>query len=303
MSRFLVQYACLALFYTIAMMTPTGVDGKNGRDRRNERRLQAAQDVDLYTYTVRRTYPHDPNSFTQGLLYNGDNLLYESAGMYGESTLREVNLTSGQVLRSRKLDPRDFAEGLTLHRDRLLQLTWRCGKGIAYDRETFEVLSEFDTGLRDGWGFTNENMQSEELVVTDSGSMLFFLNPDTFKVKRKIQVHDNGRHVNWLNELEWIDGEIWANVWQTDCVARIDPETGRVKAWILLQGLKSSLLTDHPPHARHRMDVLNGIAYDKTNGRLFVTGKWWPRMFELELRRIDWPPEMDVANARQLCIK
>jgi glutamine cyclotransferase len=122
-------------------------------------------------------------------------------------------------------------------------------------------------------------------------------------VERKIQVHDNGRHVNWLNELEWIDGEIWANVWQTDCVARIDPETGRVKAWILLQGLKSSLLTDHPPHARHRMDVLNGIAYDKTNRRLFVTGKWWPRMFELELRRIDWPPEMDVANARQLCIK
>eukprot|EP00959_Pyramimonas_sp_CCMP1952_P459773 9478782-Pyramimonas_sp.AAC.4 len=121
------------------------------------------------------------------------------------------------------------------------------------------------------------------------------------QVERSVQVKDNGRPVRWLNELEWINGEIWANIWQTECVARIDPDTGRVKAWILLQGLKAGL--PHHSYRGHGDDVLNGIAYDQKNDRLFVTGKWWPQLFELELRRIDWPPEMDVANARQICIK
>ena len=112
---------------------------------------------------------------------------------------------------------------------------------------------------------------------------------------------DNGRPIKWLNELEWINGEIWANIWQTECIARIDPETRRVKAWILLQGLKASL--PHHHRLNHGEDVLNGIAYDQEHERLFVTGKWWPQLFELELRRIDWPPEMDIANARQVCIK
>jgi len=256
----------------------------------------------LYTYSVRNAFPHDPDSFTQGLLYYKDDILYESAGLYGRSTLREVDLTTGRVIRSRPLARMDFAEGLALHDDRLIQLTWRSPKGLLYDRRTFEPLGEFNTGLADGWGVTNEDQSGKELVATDSGSSLLFLDPTTFKVKREVQVHDEGTPINWINELEWIDNEIWANIWQRECIARIDPETGRVKGWVLLQGLKNSLLQENRGIRGQRMDVLNGIAYDKERQRLFVTGKLWPKLFELELRQIEWPPEMDLKNARKLCI-
>mmetsp|Transcript_38647 Transcript_38647/g.74097 ORF Transcript_38647/g.74097 Transcript_38647/m.74097 type:complete len:295 (+) Transcript_38647:2-886(+) len=258
---------------------------------------------DIYTYTVRHTFPHDPDSFTQGLVYDqAKDVLLESAGLYGESTLREVNLTTGKVLRKYDMQRRDFAEGLAFHRDRLIQLTWRSSKGFVYDRTTFELLREIRTPLRDGWGVTNEGPDSDELVVTDSGSQLFFLDANSFQLVRTVQVTDDGKPVRLLNELEWINNEIWANIWMTDCIARIDPISGNVNAWVMLQGLRSELIKERIPQRRH-MDVLNGIAWDSNTNRLFVTGKLWPRLFEIELRKIEWPPEMDLAASRRLCMK
>eukprot|EP00959_Pyramimonas_sp_CCMP1952_P459772 9478782-Pyramimonas_sp.AAC.3 len=178
MSRWWCRACVLACM--LALIDPTSA-GKLA-DRRKERKLQSSQDLELYTYTVRRTFPHDPESFTQGLLYYGEDVLYESAGMYGKSNVRKVNLTTGEVLQSTSLPRRDFAEGLTLHKGRLLQLTWQSPKGYVYDLDTLQLMSEFRTPLHDGWGFTNEHMDSKELVATDSGSVLYFLNADTLQV-------------------------------------------------------------------------------------------------------------------------
>ncbi|KAK3257062.1 hypothetical protein CYMTET_33835 [Cymbomonas tetramitiformis] len=264
--------------------------------------LQQEDGPALYTYTVVNSYPHDPDAFTQGLLYYSNDTFYESAGLYGESTLRHVDLVTGNVLKRVGNEPRDFAEGLALSQDRLVQLTWRSPKGILYDRESFEVIESFRTQLKDGWGLTNEHEDSHELIATDSGSKLFYLDAETFETKRTVQVTDNGVPVPWLNELEWIDGEIWANIWQTECIARINPETGEVNGWILMHGLRQSLMERRIPQ-RKSMDVLNGIAWDPHRRRLFLTGKLWPRLYEVQVRRITWPPDINLAEARRLCIK
>jgi glutamine cyclotransferase len=225
----------------------------------------------LYSYQVARTYPHDRTAFTQGLLW-ADGWLYESTGLYGASSLRRVDLETGQVKQRIDLAQSFFGEGLALLGGRLIQLTWRSGQGFVYDRESFATVDRF-TYATEGWGLTTDGYR---LILSDGTSILYLLDPETYAESGQLEVHDERGPVNRLNELEYVEGEIWANIWMSDRIARISPRTGRVTGWIELVGLL-------PAADRAGTDVLNGIAYDRSGGRLFVTGKFWPRLFEIEV--------------------
>lgn len=217
------------------------------------------------------TFPHDPKAFTQGLVF-ADGQFYESTGLNGESSLRRVEIASGKVLQEIKIPDEDFAEGLALVGDELLQLTWQHQRGFVYDRTTFKQKRTFSyTG--EGWGISYDPIGG--LVMSDGSDTLTFLDRKTLAPIRTIRVRDAGQLVSQLNELEWVDGEIWANVWMTDRLARISPATGDVKAWIDLSTLWP--LSQRLPPA----DVMNGIAYDKATRRIFVTGKKWPRVYQI----------------------
>jgi len=230
------------------------------------------QAVPRYTYKIVNTYPHDRKAFTQGLVFSGG-ALYEGTGLYGASTLRKVALDTGEVLQVRRLPEQLFGEGIAIWRDRIVQLTWRERTGLVYDKNSFELLEQFPYST-EGWGITHDG---NRLVMSDGTSRLYFLHPDSFQEIGRIEVHDNARPVTRLNELEYIRGEIYANVWLTNRIARISPRTGEVIGWIELDGLLSQ------EELREPVDVLNGIAYDAENDRLFVTGKLWPRVFEIKL--------------------
>ena len=224
------------------------------------------------TYEVLNAFPHDSDSFTQGLIFL-DGVLFESSGLYGESTLRMVDLESGDVQRIVSLPSEVFGEGLTDWGDTLVQFTWREGVGYVYDREDFSLLTQFGY-VTEGWGLTQDG---ENLIMSDGSATLFFLNPDTYSVISTIEVLDDDSPVTRLNELEYIQGEIFANIWQTDTIVRIDPETGAVNGWIDLSGLLPE--AERTPET----NVLNGIAYDPETDRLFVTGKLWPKLYEIRL--------------------
>ncbi|MFO7661166.1 MAG: glutaminyl-peptide cyclotransferase [Chloroflexota bacterium] len=223
-------------------------------------------------FEIVNTYPHDPNAWTQGLvLENG--ILYEGTGRWGQSELRQVALESGLVIRSQPLEDQYFGEGITIFGDQIYQLTWQEGTGFIYDKNSFERIQTF-AYPHEGWGITHDGRQ---LIVSDGTPTIRFWNPDTLQETSRINVYDNNGPVNRLNELEYVDGEIWANIWLTDQVARIDPETGWVNAYIDLTGLLDTSNITQP------VDVLNGIAYDSVSGRLFVTGKLWPTLFEIRV--------------------
>ena len=226
-----------------------------------------------FGYRVVTEYPHDRRAFTQGLAYV-DGVLYEGTGLYGESTLRRVDLETGEVLQAVGLSKEYFGEGIAVLGDRIYQLTWKSGICVVFDRETFEFQEVF-TYPTEGWGLTTDG---ERLIMSDGTNRLFIRDPETFAELDTIDVYDGARAIWNLNELEVVDGEIWANVWQTDRIARIDPETGQVTGWIDLTGLLSE-----SDRGRHPVDVLNGIAYDPETDRLFVTGKLWPKLFEIEI--------------------
>lgn len=225
----------------------------------------------VYGYRVINRYSHDPQAFTQGLIYD-DGLLLEGTGRYGASSLREVVLETGEVLRQQPLEEIYFGEGITLFDGEIIQLTWQSGTGFIYDRETFDRLSSFSYPTQ-GWGITHDG---EKLIMSDGSATLYFWDPQTLAETGRVTVTANGEPVVRLNELEYINGEVFANIWQTDMIARISPETGEVLGWIDLSGL-----LDEEQAAS--ADVLNGIAYDATGDRLFVTGKYWPLLFEIEL--------------------
>lgn len=227
----------------------------------------------VYTVRVLNTYPHDPQAFTQGLEYRGGEL-YEGTGLRGRSSLRRVDLESGEVLQQTDLDAAYFGEGITLFDGRIYQLTWQGGVGFVYDAETFEPLDTVAYSTQ-GWGLTHDGTR---LIMSDGSATIAFRDPETFETLETIQVSDGGDLIVRLNELEYIDGEIWANVWLTDRIARIDPATGAVLAWLDLRDLL-------PPDERDSSDaVLNGIAYDAATDRIFVTGKLWPYLFEIEVQ-------------------
>jgi glutamine cyclotransferase len=224
------------------------------------------------TYRIVHTYPHDPHAFTQGLVFI-DGRLYESTGLNGQSSLRMVDLETGHVLQEQPVDKKHFAEGLTTWGSTLVQLTWESHLGFVYDRFSFRLLRTFSyTG--EGWGLTQDG---KSLILSDGTNMLRFFDPATFREVRHISVRDKGKPVTELNELEFVHGEVYANVWHSDRIARISPSTGNVLGWIDLNGLL--------PAAEHSSPeaVLNGIAFDSAHNRLFVTGKLWPKLFEIEV--------------------
>jgi glutamine cyclotransferase len=228
--------------------------------------------VTVYTYRVVNSYPHDPDAFTQGLVFE-DGVLYEGTGLYGRSTLRKVDLETGAVLQIHELPAQFFGEGVTIYGDRISQLTWLSHVGYVYDKESFALLRQFSYPT-EGWGITHDGTH---LIMSDGTSTLYFLDPETYEEVHRVEVLDGGSPVTELNELEFIQGIIYANVWRTDRIAMIAPSTGQVVGWIDLDGLLGEEY-----HAQ-QTGVLNGIAYDAEGDRLFVSGKWWPRLFEIEL--------------------
>jgi glutamine cyclotransferase len=224
-----------------------------------------------YTYEVVKVYPHDQNAFTQGLVIE-KGVLYESTGLYGNSTLRRVDLETGNVMQSYALPAEFFGEGITVFGDRIIQLTWQSHKGFVYDKYSFDLLQEFSYPT-EGWGITNDGSQ---LIMSDGTANLYFLDPETFQKVGQVEVHDGTASVTNLNELEYINGEVYANIWPTNKIATINPQTGQVKAWIDLTGIYTQENND--PNS-----VLNGIAYDAEGNRLFVTGKMWSQLFEIKL--------------------
>jgi len=226
----------------------------------------------VYGYEIIETCPHDPAAFTQGLVYH-NGTLYESTGLYGQSSLREVDISSGQVLRMRGLPAQFFGEGLCLWQDELIQLTWRSRGGFIWNLENFSLNGVFSYPS-EGWGLAQNG---EHLIMSDGTATLHVLDPVTLREVNSVHVLDKGVPVKNLNELEYVKGEIYANVWKTDRVVRISPKTGEVLGWINLSGLLSE-------DEKVRSDVLNGIAYDPRADRFFVTGKFWPKLFQIKIR-------------------
>jgi len=232
----------------------------------------AARKTPEYTYKVVKAYPHDRSAFTQGLeFHNG--FLYEGTGLNGKSTLRKVRIEDGQVLQKIDISAQYFGEGITLINGEIVQITYQSQTGFVYGLNDFALRRKFNyTG--EGWGLTNNG---REIFFSDGSAELRVLDPKTLAEKRRIKVHDGARPVEQLNELEWVNGEIFANIWGTDRIARIAPQTGTVTGWIDLAGLLS------PMYRTQAVDVLNGIAYDMAGKRLFVTGKLWPFLYEIQL--------------------
>ncbi len=280
-----------------------------GTKTRAPARDEPPQAAPMRKYDIVAEYPHDPNALTQGLIYESG-FLYESTGREGQSSLRQVELTTGRVLQQRALDDRFVGEGLTVWRGQLIQLTpmrvkpsltsllserhvsfWVAVRryagfdnGVRYDSSTLEPLSKFSLS-GGGWGLTHDD---HHLIKSDGTSILRFLNPDTMKWQDQIEVIDNGQGIRWLNELEFINGDVYANIWQQDRVAIIHLDTGKITGWIDLSELRPRLIP--PPKdveglGAYGRAVANGIAYDAASGRLFVTGKNWPRLFEIRLRK------------------
>jgi glutaminyl-peptide cyclotransferase len=223
-------------------------------------------------YKVIHTYPHNRDAFTQGLVYD-KGVFFEGTGQETGSTLREVDPETGKVKRQLNLDDSLFGEGITIFNDRIYQVTWRNKVGFVYEKSDFKLLNKIYYST-EGWGLATIN---NKIVLSDGSNILYFNEPEMFTVVSKIEVYDNEKKVDQLNELEYINGEIWANIWMTDLIARIDPVSGKVLSYIDLKDLL-------PKSDRNaETDVLNGIAYDSTTKRIFVTGKRWPKLFEIKV--------------------
>lgn len=259
----------LAAAWACAPSASTAVAASGGNAANEEQRMSAER----LRVQVLQSYPHDPGAFTQGLVLAGGRL-FESTGLEGRSSLREVDVTTGRVVRRTDVPAPVFAEGLALVGSRLFQLTWKHETALTYDRDTFKPGPTLSyTG--EGWGLCSNG---RELVMSDGSSRLTFRGPETFRPVREVTVRDGGQPVERLNELECVGAAVYANVWQTDRIVRIDPKTGTVTATIDATGLL-------PVAERFGTDVLNGIAYDPSNDTFLITGKLWPRMFRVKFVR------------------
>eukprot|EP00850_Spirogloea_muscicola_P005748 SM000026S08997 [mRNA] locus=s26:892657:896354:+ [translate_table: standard] len=304
----LASAICLAL--ALIWMTLSYLPGAE-EARGHGMRAPSSDDLDnspraplLYSYSIAEEYPHDAKAFTQGLLYLDKDVLYESTGNYGESSVRKVALKTGKVKKERKAGAHVFGEGLAYWQGRLLQVAWRVRKGFIYNSTSLKLLGEFHHPMTDGWGLTTDNTQ---LIGSDGTSTLYFMDPVKVTEKRRVIVRDSTQEVHNLNELEYINGEIWANVWLTECIARISPRDGRVVGWGETAGpeLANTEGTDEGSFKSLMLlglDVLNGIAWDQANRRLFVTGKWWPKLYEIHVHELPKSNEADLATARAACI-
>ncbi|MEO8097661.1 MAG: glutaminyl-peptide cyclotransferase [Acidobacteriota bacterium] len=255
------------LLVTAAFLAQT----KTGHSQTGQTRSKAPTGTQVFTYQVVKSYPHDRTAFTQGLLIL-DGQMYESTGLNGKSNIRRVDLETGRVMQIQNVPQQYFGEGLAAIDDRLIELTWQNGVGFVYDRKTFKMLKIFPYS-GEGWGLTSDG---KRLILSDGTENLRFLDPTTLKETGRVAVTDAGRPIKELNELEYIRGEVWANVWQTNRIARINIQTGRVTSWINLTGILPVMDTPGT-------DVLNGIAYDAQRDRIFITGKLWPKLFEIKV--------------------
>lgn len=233
----------------------------------------SGKEIIYYDYEIINSYLHDKEAFIQGLFYK-DGYLYEGTGLKGKSSLRKVNLESGKIEKIHHLENKYFGEGITIFEDKIYQLTWKANTGFVYNLD-FEIIDQFYYKT-EGWGLT---ANSEELIMSDGSSKLYFFNPETFKKTREITVTKKGKEITNINELEYIEYKIYANIWQEDYIVIIDPESGRVSGIVDLEGLIN------PENYDYEINVLNGIAYDNKKERLFVTGKLWPRVFEIEIEK------------------
>jgi glutamine cyclotransferase len=256
----LALIACLILAFLVAQGWAESIDSS------------PTPPIPVYSYKIVKTYPHDQGAFTEGLVYE-DGFIFEGTGLSGESSLRKVDLESGKILAKKKIADKLFGEGIAVYKDRIIQLTYLSRLGFVYDKNSFKVLRKFSYAT-EGWGLTYDG---KDLILSDGTEKLYFLDPESLKVKRSMEVRDNKGAVKGLNELEFIKGEIYANIYPTDTIAIINPETGKISGWIELKGLLDPSLPCDPRCS------LNGIAYDAKNDRLFVTGKYYPKIFEIKL--------------------
>lgn len=235
--------------------------------------LLASKAPELLSYKIKNTFPHDPKAYTQGLFFE-EGFLYESTGQYGESSLRKIELETGEVVKRVNMSVNDFGEGIVKFKNRIYQLTWEERKGYVYDFDSFSLLYEFPYST-EGWGIDTDGTN---LIVSNGSNKLYFLNPENFSEVKTLEVFDNKTPIIRLNELEFYDNKIWANVYGQDYIITICPHTGQVLQKIDFEGILSK-----QDQLKYRVDVLNGIAWDKTNKRLFITGKYWPKLFEVEI--------------------
>ena len=247
---------------------------KNGKNYSISKNVSLISDIvpKEYTYKVKKVYKHDVQAYVQGLFYK-DGFLYEATGLKGESSIRKVNLNTGEVLQSYAVDKEIFGEGITYFDNKIVQLSWQNERGFVYNFENFELISEFSYP-GEGWGLVYDG---KNLIMSNGTPEMLVIDPNSLSVIDQFEVYDNKGPVKFLNELEYINGEIYANIYQYSKIAIIEPATGKVKAYIDLEGILP--MNDY----NQRTDVLNGIAYDEQGKRLFVTGKLWPKLFEIEL--------------------
>ena len=270
--RLLALPALLVVMLYAVMLSVVPISAADGDTDSVNRSLNATS-IPIFGYEVVNTYPHDPSAFTQGLVYD-DGVLYEGTGLNGQSTLRRVDVATGGVLQQTNISSEFFGEGIAIWKDRLIQLTWRSNLGFVYGKENLTRIGNFSYPT-EGWGLTSDG---KRLIMSDGTETLYFLDPVTFARVGEIRVTAIGEPVKGLNELEYIKGKIYANMWPRNWIVIISPDNGSVMGAINLQGIlmKSDI-------QGHKVDVLNGIAYDAKTDRLFVTGKWWPRLFEIRL--------------------
>jgi len=276
-----LRYYFLAAMAAMALMIASCTGGGDKKDE------PATEDVSadvpapsVIPYVIVNVYPHDPTAFTEGLEYR-DGFIYESTGHYGTSELKKTDPVTGKILHSVKLEDRYFGEGLTILGNKIYQLTYQEHTGFVYDLATMKRLRSFTVATEEAWGLTND---STHLIYGDGTSNLYFLDPETFREVKRIQVHDQYGPVNNVNELEHINGFIYANQWQTDNILKIDPSTGSVAGIADLRTLRMKLgLPDLRNAGRDGPEVLNGIAYDAAANRIFITGKYWPHLVEIKL--------------------
>lgn len=261
----------LVLLLSLASLQCNGGTTNTNAPRNDPPQNAAVQE---FGYQVVNIWPHDPGAFTQGLVFL-DGKMIESTGQVGRSSLRNVEIQTGRILKKLDVPPPYFAEGIALLNNKIYQLTWEQQLGFIYDAQSFEKLGEFKYD-GEGWGLTTDG---RSLILSDGSNRIRFLDPDSFQVTKTIAVMDAKVPVRYVNELEFVNGEIYANVWHDDRIAVINPQTGRVTAWIDLAGLLQ------PGDVQDPEGVLNGIAYDQSTDRLFVTGKLWPRLFEIKIKR------------------